>query len=92
MAPWAGLKLQKICDNLEHILAIEILAGVRAIEAQSPLATTPEIARIRTRLRERVPAADKDCRHDTEIAAVTSAIVRGEFLAALADASELDLF
>lgn len=92
MAPWAGLKLQRICDNLEHILAIEILAGVRAIEAQSPLATTPEIARIRTRLRERVPAADKDCRHDTEIAAVTSAIVRGEFLAALADASELDLF
>ena len=47
MAPWAGQKLQNICDNLEHILAIELLAAARAIEAQAPLKATAEIEDIR---------------------------------------------
>jgi len=92
MAPWAGLKLQSICDNLEHILAIELLAAARAIEAQFPLTATEEIEAIRLRLREFAPALQEDRRHDIEIAAVGKAIAGGQFLTRLATAAELDTF
>ena len=92
MAPWAGQKLQNICDNLEHILAIELLAAARAIEAQAPLKATAEIEDIRSVLRKFAPALRGDRRHDIEIAAVGKAISRGEFLAPLAAATELDTF
>ena len=92
MAPWAGQKLQNICDNLEHILAIELLAAARAIEAQAPLKATAEIEDIRSVLRDFAPALRGDRRHDIEITAVGTAISRGEFIAPLADATELDTF
>ncbi len=92
MAPWAGLKLQSICDNLEHILAIELLAAARAIEAQFPLTATAEIEAIRLRLREFAPASEGDRRHDVEIAGVGKAIAGGQFLSRLATAAELDTF
>jgi histidine ammonia-lyase len=79
MAPWAGLKLLQICDNLECILAIELLAAARAIEALAPLTTTPEVEQARLALRAVVAASEGDTRHDKEIAAVAKALRAGHF-------------
>ena len=40
MAPWAGLKLLDVCRNTARVLAIELLSGALAIDAQRPLRTT----------------------------------------------------
>jgi histidine ammonia-lyase len=74
MAPWAGLKLIRLCDNLAHILAIELLAASRAVELQAPLTTTPGLQRLQAWLREQTPAHTADRRLDRDIASLAAAL------------------
>ncbi|MGH8398687.1 MAG: histidine ammonia-lyase [Gammaproteobacteria bacterium] len=67
MAPWAGLKLLQILENVRHILAIETLASAAAIDAQRPLKTTVELEALHALLRKRVPAHIGDRRLDGDI-------------------------
>ena len=67
MAPWAGRKLQDVCTNVSRILAIELLATAQAIDHLRPLATTPQLARLHTYVRQRVPARSGDHRLDRDI-------------------------
>jgi histidine ammonia-lyase len=83
MAAWAAHKLLQICDNVETILAIEALAAARAIDAQAPLATTPQLQRVHARIRDRVRYDPGDHRLDREIAAIARAIRAGELGALL---------
>jgi histidine ammonia-lyase len=46
MAPWAGMKLGLILDNVFRILAVEAMAVARAIDFQRPLKTTPTLERL----------------------------------------------
>jgi histidine ammonia-lyase len=74
MAAWAARKLLQICDNVEAILAIEALAAARAIDAQAPLATTPELQRVHAAIRALVPYDPSDHRLDREIATMAAAL------------------
>ncbi|MGH8320838.1 MAG: histidine ammonia-lyase [Gammaproteobacteria bacterium] len=67
MAPWAGLKLLRILENLCHILAIEALAAAAAIDAQRPLKTTVKLEVVHALLRKYVPAHTGDRRLDGDI-------------------------
>jgi len=80
MAPWAGLKLLQICDNVASILAIEILAGALAIDDQRPLRTTERLESLQTRLRSVVPASHGDHRLDGEIRSLTRLVKEGELI------------
>ncbi|MGH8279493.1 MAG: histidine ammonia-lyase [Gammaproteobacteria bacterium] len=77
MAPWAGLKLLQILDNVRHILAIEALAAAAALDSQRPLKTTQELETVYATLRQLAPAYQGDRRLDQEIASVATAIARG---------------
>lgn len=79
MAPWAGEKLIKICDNTAHILAIELLSAAHAIDCMRPLKTTPELQRIHERIRAEVPFNPADHRLDKEIARLAALVQTGEF-------------
>jgi histidine ammonia-lyase len=83
MAAWAATKLLQICDNVEHILAIEALAAARAIDAQAPLTTTPELQRVHAAIRASVPYDPGDHRLDKEIATIARTIRDGELAALL---------
>jgi histidine ammonia-lyase len=83
MAAWAALKLLRICDNVELILAIEALAAARAIDAQAPLTTTPELAPVHACIRTHVPYDPTDHRLDREIETIAGMIRRGELGALL---------
>jgi len=79
MAPWAGEKLLKICDNSATILAIELLAAAHAIDCMSPLTTTPELQRIHEQIRADVPFNPADHRLDKDIAVLAKRVDAGVF-------------
>ena len=51
MAPWAGFKLRRICENTAHVLAIEALAAAHAIDKLQPLETTEQLQKVHEFLR-----------------------------------------
>jgi histidine ammonia-lyase len=79
MAPWAGDKLLTICDNTARVLAIELLAAAHAIDAVSPLTTTPELQAVHTAIRREVPFEPADHRLDRDIERLASAVRAGVF-------------
>ncbi len=79
MAPWAGLKLAQICDNVSVILAIELLAAAEAVHQQEPLATTPQLAAQMRKLTSIASLPEGDQRLDQLIRAVAAAVSAGRF-------------
>jgi histidine ammonia-lyase len=78
MAPWAGFKLRRICDNTAHVLAIEALAAAHAIDKLQPLETTEPLQQVHAFLRTKVAYRPYDHRLDRDIAALAAAIGNGE--------------
>jgi len=67
MAPWAGLKLLQILENVRYILAIEALAAAAAIDVQRPLKTTAQLESVHALLRQHAASHDGDRRLDGDI-------------------------
>ena len=80
MAPWAGIKLLKICDNVASILAIEMLAGALAIDDQRPLRTSERLEAMQSTLRASVPERPGDHRLDGEIATLSKMVRDGRLV------------
>jgi histidine ammonia-lyase len=78
MAPWAGLKLLRICDNTAIVLGIELLAATRAIDCMRPLRSTPALEALHAAVRQRVPFNPKDHRLDGDITTLTAMVTSGE--------------
>lgn len=77
MAPWAGLKLQQICDNTCKVLAIECLAAAHAIDSQRPRRTTPPLEAVHALVRAQVPYRPYDHRLDRDMAALAALLESG---------------
>lgn len=77
MAPWAGLKLLRIADNVATMLAIELAAAAVALDRQKPLATTEKLQPVHELIRQHVPAYDADRRHDRDIEALKALVIEG---------------
>jgi histidine ammonia-lyase len=83
MAPWAGFKLQRICENTAHVLGVELLAAAHAIDKMQPLQTTEPLQRVHAFVRRHVEYRPYDHRLDREIATLATLIADGalgEFL------------
>ena len=79
MAPWAGLKLLRLCDNVTKILSVEILAAAIAVDQMRPLKTTPKLEQLHARLREFVAPHAGDRRLDRDIAAASELLQADTF-------------
>ena len=77
MAPWAGFKLQRVCENTAHVLAIELLAAAHAIDKMRPLQTTEPLQHVHEFVRRHIEYRPYDHRLDREIATLTKVIVSG---------------
>ena len=77
MAPWAGRKLARICDNTAHVLGIELLAAAHALDSLRPLTTTAELQRVHALVRGRVPYQPEDHRLDRDIAHLGALVESG---------------
>jgi histidine ammonia-lyase len=60
MGSISGRKLNKVLDNLEYILAIELLSACQAIEFRRPLKSSPILEFAHDHVRERVSFAEED--------------------------------
>ncbi|HET7371175.1 MAG TPA: aromatic amino acid lyase, partial [Gammaproteobacteria bacterium] len=78
MAPWAGIKLNRIADNVARILAVELLASAAAIDAQRPLKTTEPLEALHAMVRKHVPPHAGDRRLDKDIETLAALIRQGE--------------
>ncbi len=66
-----AVKCKRVIDNVEKILAIELLSAVQAIEFKRPLKTSPSLERIITAFRNVVSFNDADrILHDDMIKAI----------------------
>ena len=80
MAPWAGVKLGRVLNNVSHILAIEALAAAEAVDLQRPAQTTRELEPLQAAIRRLAPAAQGDRRLDTHIKTLAGAIHDGSLV------------
>lgn len=87
MAPWAGLKLLRICANTATILAVELLAAAHAIDCTRPLRSSAELEAVHAAVRRRVPFDPKDHRLDVHIGTLSGLVRGGELRKFLPGAS-----
>jgi histidine ammonia-lyase len=60
MGMTSALKFAHVVKNVEMILAIELLCAAQGLEFLKPLRPSPRLADVYGRIRERVPALDRD--------------------------------
>jgi histidine ammonia-lyase len=81
MAPWAGHKLRRICDNCYYILAVELLAAAHAIDSMRPLRTSVPLEALHGRVRRLVSFNARDHRLDRAIETLAAELRRGNIAA-----------
>lgn len=80
MGSIAGRKTLRIIENLEHILAIELICAAQALEFRRPLKSTPIMEAIFECLREVVPFAEVDRIYADDIQNAWKIIRQGQLL------------
>lgn len=60
MGPTAAWKLDRICRNLQSVLAIEALCAAQAIDLRRPLRSSTRIETLHSKIRESVPVMAED--------------------------------
>ena len=79
MAMGSALKLQKITENLEHILAIELFAAAEGIRFHAPLKPGLGVSKGIKVLRSEIPPLDKDRSLHQDIKKIARMIADGKF-------------
>lgn len=74
MGMTGALKLRQIVDNLEKILAIEMLCAAQGLDFRMPLRPSPPVAEAHAHIRSLVPHLDQDRAPAPDIEAVAKAI------------------
>lgn len=74
MGMTGALKLRRIVENLEHILAIEMMCAAQGLDYRAPLRPSPAVARAHAAIRAIVPHLDEDRIPAPDIAVIAAAI------------------
>ncbi|MDF1759710.1 MAG: histidine ammonia-lyase [Coxiellaceae bacterium] len=67
MATHGACRLHRMCDNLENIIAIELLAAAQGLDFRAPLKTSERLHKVHTEIRQVVPHYDEDRRFSEDI-------------------------
>ena len=79
MATFAARRLHAMIDNVEHILAIELLAAAQGIEFRRPHKSSATLEDVLSSVRQISPHYDEDRELSGDISALGSLIRQGEF-------------
>jgi len=80
MGGMAARKAIQVVENVERVIAIELLAACQALEFHRPLRTTEGLEAVVALVRSRAAAWDKDRVMNVDIDAVTELITSGELV------------
>jgi histidine ammonia-lyase len=79
MATFAARRLHGMIDNVEHIVAIELLAAAQGVEFHRPQRSSPALEQAIANLRKVSPRYENDRSLSADIAAVAAMIARGDY-------------
>ena len=79
MGMTGALKLRQITQNLEFILAIEMMCAAQGLDYRAPLKPSPTVARAHAAIRAVVPHLDEDRIPAPDIEAVADLLREGKF-------------
>ncbi len=79
MGMTGALKLRGIVDNVERIVAIELMCGAQAIEFRRPLKSSPRLERVHDAVRAVAPRLEQDRVLAKDIDALSAALRAGAF-------------
>lgn len=79
MATFAARRLHEMIDNVENIVAIELLAAAQGVEFHHPQKSSPTIEGVIAKLREVSPAYTEDRPMSADYARVAALIDKGTF-------------
>ena len=85
MATFAGRRLHEMAHNTATIVGIEALAAAQGVDFHQPLTTSPLLAQVHQRLRQRVSFYDKDRLFAPDIEAAKQLVLQGDLSASCAD-------
>jgi histidine ammonia-lyase len=83
MGGWAARKCLKIVENVENVLAIELLAACQGIDLRRPLRTTAPLEAVHALVRTKVATWEKDRYLHPDIEAAAEMIRSGQVVAAV---------
>ena len=81
MGATAAVHLWRVCGNVEHVLAVELLCGAQGLDHLAPLRPGPGVAALHTTVRGLSAHLDRDRQLAGDIEAVAGAIRSGSLLA-----------
>jgi len=81
MGSISGRRLNQVLDNLENILAIELLYAAQALDFRRPLKSSPVLEHCHQLVRGEVPFADKDRIFAHDIDNLQQLVASGRFVA-----------
>lgn len=80
MAAHGARRLERMVDNLNNILGIELMCAAAGVEFRAPLKTSPTLQRVVTRLRSDIPMIAQDRYMAPDIAMAEKLIASGAML------------
>lgn len=86
MGATAGLKARTVLENVQRVLAIELLCAAEGIDYRRPLRTSPPLEAVHALIRSEVPHMDGDRILYPDIARVTAMVCDGRIAHAAEDA------
>ncbi len=81
MGTIAARKFKKIVDNVEQILAMELLSGTQSLDLLLPLKTSEALEAVKAEVRKQVPYAEKDRAFYQDLRKLTELISSGVIVA-----------
>ena len=85
MATFAGRRLHEMAHNTAAIVGIELLAAAQGVDFHRPLQTSPLLAAVHQRLREKAAFYDKDRLFAPDIEAARALVLQGDLSATCHD-------
>ena len=79
MGMTGALKLRQIVENVERIVAIELMCAAQAVEFRRPLRSSPQLEAVHDAVRKVVPRLEQDRVLSGDIAALAGAVRNGAF-------------
>ena len=79
MAMGAAVKLRRVVQNVRHVLAIELMCAMQALESRRPLTSSKPVERAYAHVRSVVPPLDRDRVLSGDITAIADQISRGVY-------------
>jgi histidine ammonia-lyase len=77
MGPTAGLKLQRVVENVRGVIAVEIMSGCQALDMLAPLKPSARLQTVHAKVRSQVARLDRDRVLSEDIRKISDLIDRG---------------